>query len=206
MYEGGASDGNQERCGSRSSRSSGRVAETSGARAPFHQATFALRCRANRLSSSNASRCASAKGRCVGVTAVYLLDTNVVSELRRTRPHGAVLQWLSEVEEADLHLSAVTLGEIQRGIEITRDQDADKAGEIEAWLELLTRSYNVIAMDSWTFRLWAKLMHGTSDTLYEDAMLAATAQVHRLIVVTRNVADFKSLGVKVLDPFKTPRR
>ncbi|MEO6626724.1 MAG: type II toxin-antitoxin system VapC family toxin [Burkholderiaceae bacterium] len=136
---------------------------------------------------------------------MYLLDTNVVSELRRTRPHGAVLQWLSDVDEGDLHLSAVTLGEIQRGVEVTRDQDAVKAGEIEAWLELLTQSYNVIPMDSGTFRLWAKLMHGTSDTLYEDAMLAATAQVHRLTVVTRNVADFKSFGVEILDPFKTRR-
>lgn len=136
---------------------------------------------------------------------MYLLDTNVVSELRRTRPHGAVLQWLSRVEEVDLHLSAVTLGEIQRGIETTRDQDAEKAGEIEAWLELLAQSYNVIPMDSGTFRLWAKLMHRTSDTLYEDAMLAATAKSHRLTIVTRNVADFKSFGVDVLDPFKTSR-
>ena len=137
---------------------------------------------------------------------MYLLDTNVVSELRRTRPHGAVLQWLGEVDEVDLHLSAVTLGEIQKGIEIARDQDATKAGEIEAWLELLARSYNVIPMDGSTFRVWAKLMHAASDTLYEDAMLAATAQVHRLSVVTRNVTDFRSFGVEVLDPFKARRR
>ena len=136
----------------------------------------------------------------------YLLDTNVVSELRKARPHGAVLQWLSEVEESDLHLSAVTLGEIQKEIELTRNQNVEKATEIEAWLELLTRSYNIIAMDSVAFRLWAKLMHRTSDALYEDAMLAATAQVHRLTVVTRNTADFKSFGVEVLDPFKTRRR
>ena len=137
---------------------------------------------------------------------MYLLDTNVVSELRRPRPHGAVLQWLSEVDEMDLHLSAVTLAEIQKGIEITRDQDRAKAAEIEAWLDLLAQSYNVIAMDGATFRLWAKLMHATSDTLYDDAMLAASAQVHRLTVVTRNVADFRSFGVKVLDPFKARRR
>jgi hypothetical protein len=137
---------------------------------------------------------------------MYLLDTNVVSELRKTRPHGAVLQWLSEVDEVDLHLSVVTLGEIQKGVEITRDQDADKAAQIEAWLDLLTQSYNIVPMDSAAFRLWAKFMHRTSDALYEDAMLAATAQVHRLTVVTRNVADFKTFGVEVLDPFTTLRR
>jgi toxin FitB len=137
---------------------------------------------------------------------MYLLDTNVVSELRKTRPHGAVLQWLSDVADADLHLSAVTLGEIQKGIEITRDQDASKAAQIEAWLELLTQSYNVIPMDTAAFRLWAKLIHKTSDALYEDAMLAATAKVHRLTVVTRNVSDFKSFGVEVLNPFKTARK
>jgi hypothetical protein len=137
---------------------------------------------------------------------MYLLDTSVVAELRKTRPHGAVLQWLSEVDEVDLHLSVVTLGEIQKGVEITRDQDADKAAQIEAWLDLLTQSYNIVPMDSATFRLWAKFMHRTSDALYEDAMLAATAQVHRLTVVTRNVADFKTFGVEVLDPFMTPLR
>jgi toxin FitB len=137
---------------------------------------------------------------------VYLLDTNVVSEFRRTRPHGAVLQWLNGVQASDLHLSAVTLGEIQRGIELTRVQDERKADEIEAWLGLLTHSYNIIPMDGETFRLWAKLMHRASSVLYEDAMLASTAQVHRLTLVTRNTSDFKTFGVKVLDPFKTPRR
>lgn len=137
--------------------------------------------------------------------AVYLLDTNVVSELRKTRPHGAVLQWLSGVDEGDLHLSAVTLGEIQKGIELTRAQEAGKAEEIEAWLELLTGSYNIIPMDGGAFRLWAKLMHESSDTLYEDAMLAATARLHRLTVVTRNVVDFKSFNVRLLDPFKPAR-
>jgi predicted nucleic acid-binding protein len=146
------------------------------------------------------------EGSGAGLTTMYLLDTNVVSEMRKMRPHGGVLQWLSDIGEVDLHLSAVTLAEIQKGIEITRDQDAEKAAEIEAWLELLTRSYNVIPMDSAAFRLWAKLMHRSSDSLYEDAMLAATAQVHRLTVVTRNVSDFKSFGVETLDPFKTPRR
>jgi toxin FitB len=132
---------------------------------------------------------------------MYLLDTNVVSELRRTKPHGAVLAWLDSVDDADLHLSAVTIGEIQAGIEITRQQDAAKAAEIEAWLEQVAGTFNVLAMDARAFRTWARLMHGRSDDLIEDAMIAATADVHNLTVVTRNVRDFEGLGVGVLDPF-----
>ena len=133
---------------------------------------------------------------------MYLLDTNVVSELRRPRPHGAVLAWLKSVDDIDLHLSAVTLGEIQAGIELTRDQDADKAAVLEAWLEIAAAAYNVLPMDGATFRVWAKLMHRKSDTLYEDAMIAATARVHKLTVVTRNTADFAHFDVGVLNPFK----
>ena len=132
---------------------------------------------------------------------MYLLDTNVVSELRRPRPHGAVLAWLSSVEDTDLFLSAVTLGEIQAGIELTREQDPAKAAELEGWLELVAGAYNVLPMDAAVFRAWARLMHRQSDTLYEDAMIAATAKVHRLTVVTRNVADFQALGFDVLNPF-----
>ena len=132
---------------------------------------------------------------------MFLLDTNVVSELRRPRPHGAVLAWLTAVDDAALYLSAVTLGEIQAGIEITREQDPAKASEIESWLEQISQVYSVLAMDGAVFRRWARLMHRRSDTRYEDAMIAATAQVHGLTVVTRNVPDFESLGVQPLNPF-----
>jgi predicted nucleic acid-binding protein len=133
---------------------------------------------------------------------MYLLDTNVVSELRRPRPHGAVLAWLETVDDAQLHLSAVTLAEIQAGIELTREQDPAKAAEIETWLALLAQAYNVLPMDGLAFRQWARLMHRQSDTLYEDAMIAATAHMHHLTVVTRNITDFRGFGVALFNPFE----
>jgi toxin FitB len=132
---------------------------------------------------------------------MFLLDTNVVSELRRTKPHGAVLAWLETVNDADLYLSVVTIGEIQAGVEITRVQDAARAAEIESWLDQVADTFNVLSMDARVFRAWAKMMHGRSDDLIEDAMIAATARVHNLTVVTRNVRDFERMGVKVFDPF-----
>ena len=132
---------------------------------------------------------------------MYLLDTNVVSELRKPRPHGAVLAWLQGVDDTQLHLSVVSIGEIQAGVELTRQQDAAKAQEIEAWLEQVASTFNVLPMDVPAFRAWARLMHRWSDTVSEDAMIAATAQVHGMTVVTRNVADFNAFGVPLLNPF-----
>lgn len=132
---------------------------------------------------------------------MYLLDTNVVSELRRAKPHGGVVAWLTGIDDADLHLSAVTLGEIQRGIEKTRENDPAKASEIETWLTQVAGTYNVLDMDSRAFRRWARLMHRKQDHLIEDAMIAATADVHGLTVATRNVKDFKGFGVPTFDPF-----
>lgn len=132
---------------------------------------------------------------------MYLLDTNIVSELRRNKPHGAVLAWFQQVDDQALYLSAVTIAEIQAGIELTREQDTQKAQELETWLDLVAASYNILAMDADTFRIWAKLMHKASNTLYEDAMIAAIAKRHQLTVVTRNTADFMGFEVKLLNPF-----
>jgi toxin FitB len=133
---------------------------------------------------------------------VYLLDTNVVSEVRKRKPHGAVLSWIRAASDQSLHVSAVTLGEIQAGIEITRSQDAAKASELESWLDQVAQTFNVLPADAPVFRCWARLMHGKPDHHLEDGLIAATATVHGLTVVTRNVGDFKSFGVKLLNPFE----
>jgi predicted nucleic acid-binding protein len=132
---------------------------------------------------------------------MYLLDTNVVSELRRPRPHGAVLAWLRATSETDLYVSAVTIGELQAGAEITREQDAVKAAEIESWIDRVAATHNVLPMDGIIFRRWARLMHRRTEALSEDAMIAATAAVHNLTVVTRNVRNFGPFGVETLNPF-----
>jgi predicted nucleic acid-binding protein len=136
---------------------------------------------------------------------VYLLDTNVISELRRPRPHGAVIAWLQEIADEDLHLSAVTLGELQAGVELSREQDPDKAAEIEAWIDQVAQTWNVLPLDGRVFRTWAKLMHRRPDHLLADALIAATAMVHHLAVVTRNVSDFAVFGVQIVNPFEVKR-
>jgi toxin FitB len=135
----------------------------------------------------------------------FLLDTNVVSELRKPRPHGAVVAWISHLEENQIYLSAVTIGELQAGVERVRRQDKKKAAEIESWLDQVAESYQVLPMDTATFREWARLMHGKPDDLLEDVMIAATARVHQLIVATRNERDFAALQTPVHNPFTDAR-
>ncbi|ANI99671.1 twitching motility protein PilT [Polynucleobacter wuianus] len=133
---------------------------------------------------------------------MYLLDTNIISELRRPKPHGAVLQWYKNIAEDDLFISAVTIGEIQSGIELTRTQDKKKAETLEQWLQSISNIHNVLPMTGSTFRLWAKLMHSQTNTVREDAMIAATAIEKDLIVVTRNTKDFKRFKLQLLNPFE----
>jgi len=131
----------------------------------------------------------------------YLLDTNVISELRKRKPHGAVTAWLSSLHDEDIQIPAVAIAELQDGAEITRRQYPGKASELEQWIDRILATFVVVPMDGPMFREWARLMHGKSDDLSADAMIAATARVLRLIVVTRNVKDFKPFNVEVFNPF-----
>jgi toxin FitB len=135
----------------------------------------------------------------------YLLDTNIISELRKPKPHGGVVQWVRDLREEQLFLSAVTLGELQRGVERIKRQDAAKAREIERWVDQLEDSISVIPMDGRCFREWARLMERRSKHLLEDARIAATARVHELRVATRNEKDFAQLGVEAFNPFRAAR-
>jgi predicted nucleic acid-binding protein len=134
---------------------------------------------------------------------MFLLDTNVVSELRRQRPHGAVLNWIDTLESSAMSVAAATIGEIQTGIERARDSNPAKALEIESWLEDFLHRMPVLPMDAETFRIWARLMHRSPRQLSEDAMIAATALRHGLVVATRNTRDFKTFGVSLFNPFET---
>jgi hypothetical protein len=133
----------------------------------------------------------------------YLLDTNVVSELRKPRPHGAVAAWRRSVPTHQLAIPAVVLAEAQAGVELTRKQDAAKAQQLELWIDNLMAYYTILPADGPIFREWARLMHQKSLDLTADAMIAATARIHGMVVVTRNVKDFANFGVQVFDPFSS---
>ena len=137
----------------------------------------------------------------------YLLDTNVVSELRKAKPHGAVVAWMKTLRPEQIFLSALTIGELQAGVERTRKTDAAKAAEIEKWITEIEGSLATLPMDSACFREWARIMAGKSDELIEDAMIqnmmiAATARVRGLEVATRNEQDFRQFQVLAFNPFQ----
>jgi predicted nucleic acid-binding protein len=132
----------------------------------------------------------------------YLLDTNIVSELRKHKPHGAVLAWMDTLRPEQIFISAVIIGELQAGVELTRKNDPAKAAEIENWLAMVESSFALLPMDAACFREWARLKAGKPSELIEDAMIAATARVHGLQVATRNEKDFRQFQVASFNPFR----
>jgi toxin FitB len=133
---------------------------------------------------------------------IYLLDTNVISEMRKPKPHGAVLAWLESLSHDDVRIPAVAIAELQNGVEITRRQNPAKSVELERWIDRILATFSVLPMDGPMFRDWARLMTGKQGHLAADAMIAATARTHRLIVATRNVKDFLVFGAQVFNPFE----
>jgi toxin FitB len=132
---------------------------------------------------------------------MYLLDTNVISETRKPRPHGGVMEWLRSRRDERVYLPAVVFGELQSGEQKTKRQDRQKAVEIENWISGMEEAFEVIPMTAIEFREWARLMDRKPEQITRDAMVAATARIHRLTVVTRNTRDFEHFEVEMFNPF-----
>ena len=134
----------------------------------------------------------------------YLVDTNVLSELRRKRPEPNVVAWFSERPRQALFLSVLTLGEIRKGIE--RLSDAALQQALNDWLEVELPRYfwgRVLSVDALTADRWGRLQGSAGRPLPAiDSLLAATALQHDLTLVTRNTADFEGLGVRLVNPWQ----
>lgn len=132
----------------------------------------------------------------------YILDTNVVSELRKPRPHGAVVAWMRTLKPMQIFVSAVTIGELQYGAEVTRRQDRRRAEELDQWISEVADGVQLLDMDVACAREWARIMQRKSPEIILDGMIAAAARIHGLAVATRDEADFKQFGVEIFNPFK----
>jgi predicted nucleic acid-binding protein len=138
---------------------------------------------------------------------MYLLDTNVVSELRKPDPNPHVLAWYSTVTSAEIFISALTIGEIRLGIEQLRRKDAAQADLLEQWLRGLHAGYGdrIIDVDAAAAEEWGRL--SVPDPLpVIDGLLAASAKIRGWTLVTRNTADVVRSGVALLDPFQPAAR
>jgi toxin FitB len=137
---------------------------------------------------------------------MYLLDTDVLSELRRSRRNRNFLAWIGDVSAGDLFLSVVTIGEIELGIARQRVLNPSFAQDLADWLEVTLRAYGerILPLTIGIARRWGRLAAQPGNKQL-DLAIAATALEHGLTVVTRNVSDFKPTGVMVLDPFNARR-
>lgn len=132
----------------------------------------------------------------------FLLDTNVVSEVRRRSGDPRVSAWISSVPSWELFLSTLVLGEIRRGVESLRRRDAAQAGVFERWLGDLRQQFadHVIPIDAEIAEEWGRI-NSVRSVPVEDGLMAATAKVRGMVFVTRNVADVERTGVRLLNPW-----
>ena len=136
----------------------------------------------------------------------WLLDTNIVSELRKgDRCDRNLWAWYERVEVGDLHLSVLVLGEIRKGIELLRSREPERARAIDIWLAAVEQGFagRVLPIDGRVAQAWGRIAAIRSVPVI-DALMAATALVHGLTLVTRNARDVAGLGAEVLDPFRPP--
>jgi predicted nucleic acid-binding protein len=136
---------------------------------------------------------------------MYLLNTVVLSELRKAPPrrNPHVVSWLASVSPDDLFISAISIGEIERGIERQRSVDAAFAIALAEWLDVVLRNYGerILPLGVDIARRWARLSARIGNNGI-DLAIAATALEHGLAIATRNVSDFAATGAKLLDPFE----
>ena len=133
----------------------------------------------------------------------YLIDTNVISELRKgNRCNRHVAAWFEAVDERELYLSVLVFGEVRRGIELVRQRDPSQAAAIEKWLAALKSGYaeRILPIDGPVADEWGR-MSAVRPVPVIDALLAATAKVNAMTLVTRNDSDIKGLGAEILNPF-----
>jgi toxin FitB len=132
----------------------------------------------------------------------YLLDTNVLSEVRKPRGAANVKRWISSVPAEDLYLSVLTLGEVRRGIGLLRRRDRVQAEVYEVWLITVLRDYEdrVLPVDAEAAEEWGR-MSVPDPVSIVDGLMTATAKVRNMTFVTRNTADVVRTGVRLLDPF-----
>jgi predicted nucleic acid-binding protein len=134
----------------------------------------------------------------------FLLDTNVVSEARRKKPDAKVVAWVAHADPADLFISALTLGEIAKGVAMRAKQSPVQAKGLEQWLIATRVSYadRIITVDADIAETWGRLDASRSLPIV-DGLLAATALVRGMTLVTRNVRDIADVGIAVLNPWNS---
>ncbi len=133
----------------------------------------------------------------------YLLDTNILSETRKKQANERVMSFLSGAEPSALFISVLSLGELRKGVALKIQSDADAAKRLGAWVDGLEFSFGerILGVDAAIARQWGELSAQRSRPVV-DTLLAATALVHKLTLVTRNISDVHDLGVKLLDPWR----
>jgi predicted nucleic acid-binding protein len=131
----------------------------------------------------------------------FLLDTNILSEIRKPRPHGGVLAWFTAYHSAGFATPVVALFELQMGVEQLRSQDPERAAQFEFWIARLEGGTSILPFDAAASRETARLLHKQPMNLMADAMIAAIAKVNGLTLATRNTRDFERFGVPQVNPF-----